>query len=300
MSLSLKENRVINEIASLLYDYLPGKPHPYANQEISFEGVAKKLGLNNFWNGGSKLPAITLLLEKTLEFKRLSFCDLILEIIRTGMIYRQNKGKTIKREEIQQLNKHLLGVQFKIPELWDPEFLESLPGEKIIKPESEKVNDGNLLSEFLSLLNFKPQERGYKFEKFLNSFFTNSHLSPKSAFRLVGEQIDGSFELDGNIYLVEAKWQSKPISQDQLLIFREKVESKSTWSRGLFVSESGFSDDGLQAFSRGRSTNIIGMNGQDIFYILSGEISLVNAINQKARWAAETGEFFKPIQEFIK
>jgi hypothetical protein len=42
------------------------------------------------------------------------------------------------------------------------------------------------------------------------------------------------------------------------------------------------------------------MNGQDIFYILSGEISLVNAINQKARWAAETGEFFKPIQEFIK
>jgi hypothetical protein len=66
------------------------------------------------------------------------------------------------------------------------------------------------------------------------------------------------------------------------------------------VSESGFSDDGLQAFSRGRSTNIIGMNGQDIFYILSGEISLVNAIKRKVRWAAETGEFFKPKQEFIK
>jgi hypothetical protein len=300
MSLSLKENQVINEIASFLYDYLPGKPHPYANQEISFEGVAKILGLYKFWTGGSKLPAITILLGRTLEFKRKSFCDLILEIVRKGLIYRKSKGKPIKREDIQQLNKLLLGVQFKIPELWDPEFLESLPGEKIVKKVPEKVSDVNLKTEFLSLQQFQPQERGYKFEKFLNLFFSESNLSPKNPFRLIGEQIDGSFELDGNIYLVEAKWQLKPVSQDQLLIFRGKVESKSSWSRGLFVSESGFTEEGLQAFTKGRSTNIIGMNGQDIYYILSGEITLVNAIKRKVRWAAETGEFFKPIQEFIK
>jgi hypothetical protein len=69
------------------------------------------------------------------------------------------------------------------------------------------------------------------------------------------------------------------------------VESKSAWSRGLFVSDSGFSTDGLAAFARGRPTNIIGMTGQDIFFIVEGHLSLVEAINRKARRAAETGEF---------
>jgi hypothetical protein len=40
MSLSLVESQTVNKITSLLYDFLPGKPHPFADQEISFEGVA--------------------------------------------------------------------------------------------------------------------------------------------------------------------------------------------------------------------------------------------------------------------
>ena len=59
------------------------------------------------------------------------------------------------------------------------------------------------------------------------------------------------------------------------LIFREKVESKAAWSRGLFVSYSGFTQDGLTAFSRGRSTNFIGMDGRDLYFILDGQLSLL-------------------------
>ena len=77
------------------------------------------------------------------------------------------------------------------------------------------------------------------------------------------------------------------------------MESKSAWSRGLFVSNSGFTDDGLTAFARGRATNIIGMTGQDLFFILSGEISLTEALTQKARKAAETGEFYVPVFELL-
>ena len=93
-------------------------------------------------------------------------------------------------------------------------------------------------------------------------------------------------------YLVEAKWRDKQTDQSDLLIFREKVESKSTWGRGLFISYNGFTEDGLTAYSKGRATNIIGMDSQDLFHILSGEMSLVDAINKKVRQAAETGEFF--------
>ena len=99
---------------------------------------------------------------------------------------------------------------------------------------------------------------------------------------------------------MEAKWQAKPTAQNDLLIFRGKVEAKSTWARGLLICNSGFAEDGLTAFSQGKATNIIGMDGQDLYFVLNGEISLIDAINQKARRAVETGEFFVRVFDIVR
>ena len=177
---------------------------------------------------------------------------------------------------------------------------------KTDKPKSIKYSSvsesvlSTLKNQFLLLDNLEPHNRGFEFEKFLKDLFECHQLAPRSSFRLTGEQIDGSFELNGDIYLLEAKWHAKQTAQVDLLAFREKVESKSAWSRGLFVSISGFTDDGLTAFSRGRATNIIGMTGQDLFFILSGDLSLIDALSQKARRAAETGEFYVPVFELVR
>ena len=157
-----------------------------------------------------------------------------------------------------------------------------------------------LRDDHLSLSHLEPQQRGFAFEKFLNELFELFDLAPRNSFRLVGEQIDGSFQFQADTYLVEAKWQAKPTAQDDLLIFRGKVEAKSTWARGLFIGNSGFTEEGLAAFSRGKATNIIGMSGQDLYFILNGEISLIDAISQKARRAAETGAFFTSIFDIIR
>jgi hypothetical protein len=296
MSLSLKESQAISEMAELLYSFLPGSPHPYAAPAISFPGVASKLGLSKYWIGGSKKPAIIQLLQATLEYRRDKFCTLVVEIVRTGIAYRSNKGQPIIREEIVNLNQLITQVNFKIPELWDPEFLDSLPSpHKAEKQEQEPSNREiieKLKNDLINLTSLKPQERGFAFEKFLNELFGAYKLDPRSSFRITGEQIDGSFQLGTDVYLVEAKWHEKQIDQGELLIFHGKVGGKSSWSRGLFVSYSGFTPDGLTAFSRGRSTNMIGMDCQDLFHVLNGEMSLVDAINKKARRAAETGEFF--------
>ena len=45
---TLAETQAINEIAKALYDYLPGKPHPYADQTLSFPGVAQQVGVGQF------------------------------------------------------------------------------------------------------------------------------------------------------------------------------------------------------------------------------------------------------------
>ena len=305
MPLTLAESQAINEIAQLLYSFLPGQPHPFADQSISFPGVAHRLGLSQYWRGGSKLPAISTLLETTLEAHRELFCDLILEIVRTGIKYRNGKGNPITREEIKTLNELLLRLHFKIPELWSPEFIESLPRQEA-ETEKQEIQeiDGNLIRElrekFIKLSDLEPQARGYAFEKFLQAFFLAYNLKPRSPFRLVGEQIDGSFQIGPHTYLVEAKWQGGQVGQAELLVFQGKVEGKAKWSRGLFISYNGFTPDGMEAFSKGRSTSILGMTGQDIFFILDGAMSLVEAIEQKARRAAETGEFFVSVYELSR
>lgn len=157
-----------------------------------------------------------------------------------------------------------------------------------------------LKARLLALDSMPAQQRGFEFEKFLKDLFEAHGLAPRSSFRLMGEQIDGSFQLNNDVYLLEAKWQAKPTSQDDLLIFRGKVESKSTWSRGLFVSISGFTQDGIAAFARGRATNIIGMTGQDLFFVMSGEISFIDAVTRKVRRAAETGEFYVPVFDLLR
>jgi hypothetical protein len=301
MSLSLSESQAINEIARFFYDFLPGNPHPYANQGISFQGIAREMNLLMFWQEGSKLPAITTLLENTLDHHRDLFCDLILEIVRRGLKYRNNKGNPITREEILKINELITKIDFKIPELWNNDFLNSLPSDTI-ENEKQQFDLNKLETLKKSLVDFvliNEQKRGFKFEKFLKELFDTFGLKPKSSFRLVGEQIDGSLQLEGYTYLIEAKWQNKPVGNADLLIFRGKVEGKASWSRGLFISYNGFSKDGLEAFSKVGATNIICMDGQDLYFILEGKISLNEAIELKARRAAETGEAFINIYSLI-
>jgi len=296
MTLSLQESQAINEIAETLYSFLPGSPHPYAAPSISFPGVAHKLGLSKYWIRGSKKPAITQLLQQTLNFQRNIFCNLIVEVVRTGMVYRNSKNDPIKREEIQKLNEQIKHVGFKIPELWDPSFLEALPRSIPQERAQPNLTNQELLSklkgDLLNLTGLAPQPRGFAFEKFLNELFACYNLDPRRSFRITGEQIDGSFQIGTDVYLVEAKWHNDLIGQEELLVFHSKVSGKSAWSRGLFISYNGFTPDGLMAFSKGRSTNIIGMTSQDLFFILDGAMSLTDMINRKARRAAETGEFF--------
>lgn len=157
-----------------------------------------------------------------------------------------------------------------------------------------------LSDRLLVLTKLDPTPRGFALEKFLQDLFEAHGLAPRSSFRLVGEQIDGSFQLNADVYLVEAKWQSKPTAQEDLLVFQGKVEGKSGWSRGLFLSISGFSQDGLVAFSRGRATKIIGMSGLDLYLVLSGEISLEKAIELKVRRAGESGEVYVPLFDLVR
>ena len=63
MAITLQQSQAITRIADVIYPFLPGKPHPFADQSLSFPGVAGRLGLGALWPGGSKKSAIIRLLE---------------------------------------------------------------------------------------------------------------------------------------------------------------------------------------------------------------------------------------------
>ena len=302
MAITLQQSQAITRIADVMYSFLPGNPHPFSDQSLSFPGVAGLLGLGAFWPGGSKKPAIIRLLEITLEKRPGQFCRLIMEIVRASLRYHSTKTP-ITRAEIDQLNRYIATVGFKIPELWDPKFLNNFPcatsqAQTSKKPETLATDLRSLRCDFNALHAMEPKARGFAFERFLRAMFDANGLKGRSSFRLVGEQIDGSFSMGDSTYLIEAKWENKPLDVTPLFAFRSQV-AKADWSRGLFISYSGFSENACAAFSRTGKLNLIGMSGQDLYFILEGKMSLIDAIRAKLDRAGEGGGFMVSIHELI-
>ena len=302
MVISLKQGQALTELADRLYPFLPGKPHPYADQSLSFPGVAARLGLHGYWPGGSKLPAITTLLRTTLERESSRFCPLILALVQGGMTYRA-KSNPLRREEIEELNRIIQRIGYKIPELHDPEFLEGLPRRGQSKEARIKAPDFKALAELhaniMALQAADAVKRGFAFEDLLSRLFDLHGLAPRGSFRNTGEQIDGSFALDSKVYLLEARWRNELAGNSDLLTFSGKVAGKAEWSRGLFVSYAGFSRDGLLGFGQGRRTNIIGLDGLDLFHILSGALDLREVVRRKMRRAAETNRVHVSVRDLF-
>jgi hypothetical protein len=154
-----------------------------------------------------------------------------------------------------------------------------------------------LTQMLLSLTALSPQDRGFAYERFLKDLFNAYKLSARASFRLSGEQIDGSFVLHHETYLLEAKWQNAPVGATDLHSFEGKLGEKASWSRGLFVSNSGFSQDGLHAFGRGK--RVICMDGYDLSEMIGRRLSFVVVIEAKVRRAAETGKPLVSVRELF-
>jgi hypothetical protein len=67
--------------------------------------------------------------------------------------------------------------------------------------------------------------------------------------------------------------------------------------RGLIVSYSGFTEDGLHAFGRGK--RVICMDGLDLYDALSRELPFDQVLEQKVRWAAERGSVFARVRDLF-
>lgn len=206
--------------------------------------------------------------------------------------YREAKRKSREREE-WVVNAE--GRLFSLINRMEGKPQTAAPAGEPPKPAFDKAKMAALKQRLIDLSAMEPHPRGYAFETWLRDIFNFFGLEAREPFRNRGEQIDGSFVLQGETYLLEAKWQSGQVGAADLHAFQGKLEQKAAWARGLFVSNSGFTQDGLAAFGRGK--RVICMDGLDLFDILDRELPLNHALDRKVRRAAETGLPFERVRD---
>jgi hypothetical protein len=176
-----------------------------------------------------------------------------------------------------------------------PASAPAAPAPKPVAMSAEVA--AKLKATLLATSTLAPQPRGYAYERFLKDLFDANGLRPRAPFNLVGEQIDGSFELSGETYLLEAKWVGPRIGAAELHAFNGKIQNKAAWSRGLFVSDSGFTEEGLTAF--GAAKCVVCMDGLDIYDMLDRALWFRDVMARKVRHAAETGSPFEPVRNLF-
>jgi hypothetical protein len=316
MALPLKESRAVADMAELLYDFLPGSGSPRWQGHVSFKTLAQKVGVGDFWQPGSKIPMITALLERTLEFRRGRFEPLILEIVRAGLLYRQRQGNPVRPNEIDKLNGLIVEVGFKFPDLWDADFRASLAADggvrakehmnRVLADERLKAAERSKRSQRLEqikqeffALHDEPDrvKAGLALERILNELFDLHGLEPREPFRIVGEQIDGSFELDHEIYLLEAKWTANACPEGDLLIFRGKIEGKSKYTRGVFIAINGITREAGIAITQGKQPNFFVADGYDLTMLMEDNMQLLDFLRQRQRLLAEEGRVVVPFMQ---
>lgn len=140
------------------------------------------------------------------------------------------------------------------------------------------------------------RQRGFKFEKILQIVLEQDKLEPRAGYKPDGEQIDGSFFLDGKVFLLEAKWHKDPLPASKLYEFKGKVDGKLIGTIGVFISMGGYSEDAVNALTLGKSLNLILFDGSDIDLIINNGLSFKESLKLKLRMAAEEGIVFQPLE----
>lgn len=289
---TLAETRHLSDLAKALYPWLPGTNHPYG-KTYTFADAAAEVGMASAWQGGSKLPALQHLLE--VAYDKAELRALALAIFREGIKYRDRGSDPVCREDAAALSALTRALGLRVPEIEDPGLIANLPTrETTPRSTHHGVSRPVVLDAVKSAFekvkgNPDAQSRGYDFQEFLQVLFAAYDLEPQGSFRVVGEEIDGSFLLDSETYLLEARWRSKPTAKADLVVFHSKVTAKSTFSRGVFLSMGPFQAEALEEFNRGRPPAFVLVSRKELEETVMGRERLDALLRRKVRQVAERG-----------
>ena len=173
---------------------------------------------------------------------------------------------------------------------------ENIKTEALLNRQAKR---DNLRDRFLGLMTEgNAQARGYLLESFLNDFFEFENLDPRNSFKLLGEQIDGSFSWRTKTCLVEAKWVKTPVAGAEFGAFNYKIEGKTVDTRGLYVSVNGYSPEAIRGMNGKGALKFVCIDGAHVMRAISTDEGFQAILNRVWRHADETGESYLPVSRF--
>ncbi len=140
------------------------------------------------------------------------------------------------------------------------------------------------------------QERGRRLVHLIEGVLEGAGLEPRIRIRPNGEEIDGSFLLDGRYYLLEAKWHAGSTPASHLYAFKGKVDGKLAGTVGVFITMGRYSPDAVTALQAGKVLNLILFSAEDFRLVVEGGCSFADAMRRKLRHATEEGSPFLPLE----
>lgn len=125
-----------------------------------------------------------------------------------------------------------------------------------------------------------PQERGRRFEQNLTTLFASSQIQVMEPFRTNNEQIDGAVHLDGHTCLVEARWWAEPLQHKDVADFFVKLSTRSSGTRGVFISASSFTR-GCEDQCVRTNMAVVFVTLEDILLCLEAEQPIAEMLGRK-------------------
>lgn len=309
--MSLHRSVLTEELVDLLYDLLPASGAP-----ITFGTVAAGAGLADAWQqtaGESKKPRIRGLVRVAVQRKLLpTFLE---KVVAAALGYRRAKKNPLTHSEVAHLTELAEGLGQAVPALRERRFLSSLAGAPpqapVASPPASQVQPHNdaavraragridaLKVRFLALhAEVDRQAAGQAFNGLLTDLFATFSLEPSQPFRVVGEEIDGALYFHNETYLIEAKWTAAKTSAQALYAFNEKIRRKSDFTRGIFVSINGYTNEALDAYRTGAASRAVLLDGAHLMRVLDGAIGLPELLARVTRELAQRGVVYLPVSE---
>jgi hypothetical protein len=87
------------------------------------------------------------------------------------------------------------------------------------------------------------------------------------------------------------------VGEEELLVLRGKVEGKAVFTRGLFISVSGYTREATIAVVRGKTPNFAMIDGSHLHRVLRGDWPLQELLRVLVRMLGETGNPYVPVAD---
>jgi restriction system protein len=151
-----------------------------------------------------------------------------------------------------------------------------------------------------------PRGRGLLLEGVLNRLFALDGLAVRESFTLRGidgegivEQIDGVVELDGHLYLVEAKWKSENIGRGEISEHTVRVATRSGM-RGMYIVHPGYSEPAVTVMREALQRNVFVLaNLEEVVVLLESDDSIAEWLRAKVRFAMIERDPFRPLLRHV-